>query len=245
MQTVLPFLFIGGAIVVILIIGYFAHKAEQKRKELIRSRLESLGFRVNIGTPPIGFERIFANIPSLRGGGTNVVWSASATPTNDLPMWILEHRYSTGSGKNRQTHYHTVAATHCPLDWWRFTMTAENFFHRIGDSWGLSKDVNLEDPVFNKRWRVKCDDDSTALAVLTPQVQAVLANAPSHEWWVIGRGVLACVWSRHFSESELESILQRLATLIDALSPEVRAMIEETRSAPEETSVDLEDVGGS
>lgn len=228
MQQYTPFLLIGLFFVAVIVIGYFASKAEKARKAAIGIKLQSLGFQFAEGPATVpAILKVLSNLAELRNGAQGVVWGAIATPPNGLHTIIFEHRFVTGSGKNRTTHHHTVVATVCPQDWWRFSLKPENFFQRLGDSWGLTKDVNLENETFNKRWRLRCEnDDSTALVVLTPEVQAVLQNAPPAEWWSVGRGTFACCWRRHLKDTELDSLLQRLGQVVQALNPEVRAMLE-------------------
>lgn len=224
----LPFILIGVFMVGMLVIAVFAHKAEKARKAAIGAALETRGFTFAEKVPLAGVAELLATLPTLRNGITGLIWNAAATPKNALPTIILEHRFTTGTGKSTQVHYHTIAATVCPTDWHRFTLTPENFFQRLGDSWGLTKDTDLENPAFNAKWRLKCEnDDSTALVVLTPDVQNALQDAPPHEWWSIGKGTIACCWKKGTKPAEIDALLQRLATLVQTLSPEVRELLDD------------------
>ncbi len=226
----LPFIVIGAIIVGVFIIGAFAHKAEKARKAAIAAALQTRGFTFGEKIPLPGVAELLATLPMLRNGVTGLIWNATATPDRGLPTILLEHRFTTGTGKSTQIHYHTIAATVCPKDWHRFTLTPENFFQRLGDSWGLTKDTNLENPAFNAKWRLKCEhDDSTALVILTPEVQAALQEAPPEEWWSIGRGFIACCWKKGTKPAEIDALLSRVALLVQTLSPEVRGMLNDAR----------------
>lgn len=229
----IPFIFFGSAFTVMLLIAFFAQMANKARKAAIRAKLESLGFRV--ADPPSiipGIPELLHNLPPLRNGPYGLVWSAVAIPSGGLPTLLLEHRFTSRGRKSRNTHNHTVIATVCPTDWNRFTLTPENFLQRLGDSLGLTKDVDLENPAFNKRWRLKCEhNDATALVVLTPDVQVVLQNAPLDEWWSIGRGTIACCWKRPLNHPELDTLMTRFAQVIQTLNPEIREILETASQA--------------
>ncbi|MBY0312222.1 MAG: hypothetical protein K2W85_09140 [Phycisphaerales bacterium] len=224
----IPFIVIGTIIIGVIFLVIFAYKAEKARIAAMRASFESLGFTFAEKVPLAGVAELLATLPTLRNGVTGLIWNATAAPSNGMPTILLEHRFTTGTGKSTQVHYHTIATTVCPTDWHRFTLTPENFFQRLGDSWGLTKDTDLENPAFNAKWRLKCEhDDSTALVILTPEVQAALQDAPPHEWWSIGNGTIACCWKKGTKPAEIDALLQRLATLVQTLSPEVRELLDD------------------
>lgn len=225
-----PLYFIlGFGLLVVGIIAFWEHNAEKARKAAIRAKLESLGFRVVSSTSIIpGIPELLGNLPWLRNGTNGVIWSAIAAPPSGLHMLLLEHRFYFRPGRRRTPQRHTVAAVFSPSDWQRITLLPESFLHRMGDSVGLTKDINIDNEIFDRRWRIRCENDnSTALLVLTPEVQAVLLNAPTDESWSIGRGTLACCWKRRLKDTELDGLLQRLSQVVQALNPEVRAMLED------------------
>jgi hypothetical protein len=115
-SVIIPIFAVG--IVVLLIIAAFAHFAEKRRRREISQRLTTLGLTASVDDQ-LAHSQAFASMGTLRElkhGSAGVQWSALGR-FRDLDLAILEHKYSTGSGKNRTTHYHTVAASACPPAW--------------------------------------------------------------------------------------------------------------------------------
>lgn len=206
-----------GTMVVVLVIGAaLAHRANKRRLEGISATLSGAGFEVAIQKKdPRHFENFSRMGPflSLRTGADGVRWSATNAGSG---ITLLEHVYTTGAGKSRQTHYHTITCVSCPPSWRSLSIEPEGIFAKIAEMFG-SRDIKVEDEAFNKRWRVKCDSEDFALLVLTPQIQAWFQSLPKGVMVRVGGGGLAVFRRAIVKPTEL--------TAFAGLAPSLRAMI--------------------
>lgn len=227
-------LFIGFAVLFVVIFGTIA-LFESRRKRAIADALQARGFQVTMKPSDneklVGFARL-SHVPALKQGHGGVKWFATGLHRGKS-TWICEHSYTTGSGKNRSTHVNTIVAIGAPDEWAPFSLTAESIFHRWGEKLGLPKDLKLENPEFNKRWRVRAgaeyrrgeSSEDTALFILTPEVQQFLVAADAREWWCIGGGRIVCGMPSSLTIKDLEKLLDRPIDLAERLAPEVRALL--------------------
>lgn len=79
-------------------------------------------------------------------------------------LLFFDYQYSTGSGKNRSTHYLSCMMIETPIYGSALTLRAENFFDRIAAFVGFD-DINFELEEFNRSFRVLCPDKKFAYDV--------------------------------------------------------------------------------
>ena len=100
----------------------------------------------------------------------NVVQGASG----GWPFVALDYQYTTGSGKDTQTHPYAVTAVQLAVPMPPLSVTPENIVSRH-----LGHDIQLESEDFNRRYRVKADVPKFAYDVLTARtMQMLLARPP-------------------------------------------------------------------
>lgn len=218
MDKYIPFLVIGAVFALIIVGAIFAHKANKKRMAALAAMFGTAGFSFEEGKDSPGADSAFGRLGAMRGlktGSRGVKWHA--TGENDgIACTMLEHRYTTGSGKNQQTHYHTIAA--CPAgNWPVLELGQEHFFHKVADAFGY-KDIQLEDPEFNKAWRVKCKDENFALLALGPEVQAWIKAQPKGAAFKLGDGAV-CVYKSASVPPDKVMDIVRAATALRRLLP--------------------------
>lgn len=80
---------------------------------------------------------------------------------------VFEYRYTTGSGKNSQTHTLTCAVFRTGLRAPHMTLDRQGFFRGLLQTLGL-RDIQVESPQFNDTWHVSCADERFAITVLDP-----------------------------------------------------------------------------
>ena len=95
---------------------------------------------------------------------------------NKMPMRMFDYEYTVSSGNNRQTHRFTCALLTIPAACPSLQLGHENFFTRLGDHLGL-RDVELEYDEFNRRFRVKCNDQKFAFSLLDGKMMQWLIGA--------------------------------------------------------------------
>lgn len=209
-----------AAIAVVMIVH------ERRRLSAIQRELASRGFSVSIKPDLIEREQVFRpllHLGNLRTGPSGVKWFAQGRVGQYCAI-VVEHAYTTGTGKNKRTVCNTLVAAPGSGDWPVLTLTGESVFHRLGEKLGAAADVKLEDQRFNRKWRVRCPDESFAMAVLTPDVQQLLAVAGRAEWWSIGGPeAIVCLGRSSAADARGASeMLARLEAFLAALAPQAR-----------------------
>lgn len=133
---------------------------------------------------------------------------------------LIEHSYVVSTGKSAQTVVHTAAATPCPVEWPRLSLTPR---HALAKLWEAvaGQDLQLESSAFNDRWTIKTDNPDFAILFLSPEVQEFLADAPSHETWHIAGGSLCWVSRGQLRPAEIPRPVERLVRLRDLLPAEL------------------------
>lgn len=119
-----------------------------------------------------------------RGDGRRVELVISGEH-NGLPLRIFDYWYydetSDGrGGRSRSYHRFTCALLTLPAACPPLRITHEDFLTRLGDHLGLH-DVELEYDDFNRRFRVKCNDQKFAFALLDGQMMQWLLDSDHFE----------------------------------------------------------------
>jgi hypothetical protein len=168
---------VSTAVVVILIaVGvplylWFMWHLNQRRNERARAVAASAGLNIDLDSkdpPPAPFD-LFE-----RGRSRRVSFHMWATGGQDS---VFRYRYTTGSGKSRQTHRCTCALIDVPFNAPYLTIGPEGFWSNLGQIVGI-RDIEVESPEFNDRYRVKCDDERFAITLVDHRMIA----------WMLGDG---------------------------------------------------------
>ncbi len=79
---------------------------------------------------------------------------------NDIPVMVMDYKYTTGSGKSSHTWNQTVIAIESEkLALPVFVLRPENLFDKIGNVFG-KKDIDFETaPLFSKKYLLRGDDE--------------------------------------------------------------------------------------
>ncbi len=162
----------------------------------------------------------FSRLPMLKGGPKRVAWAATGS-VDGHDVFAIEHMYVVSTGQVTAVITHTAVACRCPSFWPSIELKPETVFHRLADRLGGS-DVELESERFNRRWRVKTGDPDLALAILTPDAQSMLAEAPKVETWSIGDGWICVVRRATIKPDDLAGFLRRPVDLLALVPPEMR-----------------------
>lgn len=235
-----------GCVAAFAVIMMLVHRANKKRMAGLEAMLREKGFAATWGKDAAekalsaGVMNFIGPFRTLRTGEKGVSWFALGM-AEDRRCIVLEHRYTSGSGKNTSTHYHTIAAVEAPERWPVLSLTGEAFFHKIGEKMGI-RDIKVEDEEFNKRFRVKCDDEDFAVLVLTPEMQAWLKLLPKRVEVSIGDGAV-CVVKRWVCKAEdVATMIAAAGALRNMLPAELESYNtrEMTRPRAEQKALDSE-----
>jgi hypothetical protein len=143
----------------IVAVAVLATQAEKKRLAAAGALARSRGFEFDPSSkapPPLSF-----NLFEL-GSSRKVSYHTWRPGTPDS---MFQYRYTTGSGKNRRTHHRSCVLVEVPFTAPHLTIGPEGFWSAIGRAIGL-RDVEVESPEFNQRYRVSCDDERFAITLL-------------------------------------------------------------------------------
>lgn len=177
--VLLAFVLVAGAMIGA---AYLQYRARQARMNSIAAVGRTVGFTFSAQDVDRIVSMPFALFSKGDGRGVECV----LTGTHDgLPMRLFDYWYydetSDGKGnRSRQYHRFTCALATIPAACPRFQLGFENFFTRLGDHLGLN-DVELEYDDFNRRFRVKCDDQKFAFSLLDGQMMEWLLKSASFE----------------------------------------------------------------
>ncbi|HRJ50575.1 MAG: hypothetical protein KF787_08455 [Phycisphaeraceae bacterium] len=214
---------IAGIIAVVAIIIVAVVLAERARKKALAAVAESLGFSVDFNPDPSARVNAYAALgrpwSDLRKGPEGVQWCMAGTLSGRY-VTLVQHRYTTGSGKSRQIHDHAVVATPAPELWPTVTLTRENLFHKIGALVG-SRDLQLEDADFNRRWRVASDNEDFSLLALTPEIQGWSMSLPKDSVVRFGGGAITVARRISVGARDIPALVESCARLADLIPGEL------------------------
>jgi len=201
------YFFIAAMVGVTLLIIVASVAGERKRRRRLEEALVRLGGAFELEPGDDAKEEAFRHVGLLRGlktGSRGIRWCGEVA-VEGMTVRILEHKYTTGSGKNQQTHWHTIASVPCPPEWPVLTLDEEHLFHKVADLFG-KEDLRLDDPAFNSRWRVKTDDEDFAIVFLSPPVQSFLMSLPKGHRLRVGEGALCVVQKRRVAPEQIGAL---------------------------------------
>lgn len=214
-------LIVGLVIVLVVIAARKASALERKRREEIGAALAKLGLAMSAEKKAPAHAEAFAlagELKSLSRGASGVNWSARGA-LGGREVVVFEHSFTTSTGKSTVTHFHTIAATACPMSWPRLSLDEEGLLAKIAEFLGM-RDIKLEDEAFNARWRLKCGSEDFALLVLGPEAQAWCMALPKGLCIRIGQGAVVVFAPRQVRKPEdvatLAEMPGRLMELIPA-----------------------------
>jgi hypothetical protein len=158
-------------------------------------------------------------VGKLNGGPRNVkrAWRGDY---KNRPVECVHHRYVISTGQTTSTVQHRVVATPIPEAWPYLQLGEENIFTRIGSALG-GEDIQVEDEQFNKRWRIRTEDEAFAVVLLVPPLQQLLRDAPRGQQWFITNGRLILLEKGDFKAEETERLLSLLMDFRERIPEEL------------------------
>lgn len=91
---------------------------------------------------------------------------------------VFRYQYTTGSGKNSHTYHFTCALIAVPFRAPHLTIGPEGFWSNLGRFVGI-RDIEIESPQFNDRYRVSSEDERFAVTLLDHQMIAWMLSPSS------------------------------------------------------------------
>jgi hypothetical protein len=152
-------LFFVVFVLVVAAVLVYQHRREQQRKA-IAARVAAASGLVYIDDGSFATNYEFELF--LKGRSRH---SRYVMRRRDFADSVFDYRYTTGSGKNRRTWRFTCAIVAVPFSAPRLEIGPEGFWSGLGRLIGV-RDVEIESPEFNDRYRVSCDDERFAVTLL-------------------------------------------------------------------------------
>lgn len=211
--AVLPF---AGAVIIGQVL---LHRLQRQRIAQLAAVCDEFGFQLHASPSAEEKKACFAPLArladalELKHGAERVVWIAPGSVAGNGEL-LLEHEYTTGSGKFIQVLTHTVVAwpvSHPSLQGTHL-VNAEPFSLRYDapllrrarkkfarDVPGLSE--------LSKTWRAYGNPEA-ATRFLLATVRAELARAPVGEHWHVGNNWVCCVYAGNLDAINLAAFLK-------------------------------------
>ncbi len=180
-MTMLGILALIGLFAVIVIIGSLV-RASRKKADQWREQADALDDTLTLdfnADPPKDFHREYVYLPEIKKSGKTHRLAQGTIADHNATFF--EHRYVVSTGQSTHTVIHCVYATDAP-GWPDLSVTPRHPFSKLMRSLGWRKGLLLDDPQFNHRFVVKCDDEPFAVTLLTPEMQQFLLGKPNARW---------------------------------------------------------------
>jgi len=131
---------IGGVVGSLALVGaiiYVVHKYEKARSEQLQAVADELGLQFH----PQGDAAVqdaIGHLQLFNRGHARKTQNMIFGQSDEIEIAIFGYRYTTGGGKNQQTHQQTVISFQSPhLSLPEFELRPEHFFHKTRDRAGL------------------------------------------------------------------------------------------------------------
>jgi hypothetical protein len=122
-----------------------------------------------------------------------------------IKVCLFDYQYTTGSGKNSQTHYQTVLIANKKILFKPLDIRPENFMDKIGAAIGFD-DIDFESAEFSKKFYVKSPDKKFAYDIIHPRMMEFLLK--TRNLYIEAEGCeILFHHGRRLSISELEILL--------------------------------------
>lgn len=212
-----PILPIVIVAIIVLGAGYGGAKSIRRRKEAQRVAAER-GWDYRRSYP--GIEGRWSDRPfgiGRRRSSRDVLLGES----HGVRGLAFTYSYTTGSGKDSQTHHLSVASVAMPWSLPRLDVTPESLVGAIAP--GLrGGDVDIENEMFNRYYRVRAEDRRYAVAILHPRAVEILLQLEPFAWRIDGSDLVA--WS---GVVDVATLCQRLDVLAEMVQTVPRFVVDD------------------
>ena len=224
----LVFVIVPAAVVLILMAIALGNRLTRKRREDVVRHLSGKGWTARVAPAKKKMDAEFlaqsaaalSAFPELASRPEGTAWLAFRTTARGV-VTLLEHEYATGGGKNRQIHRRTMASVQIGGEMPELTVKEHGIFKKIGELLGV-KDIALDNEAFNARYRVWCEDETFAVLLLTPEVQAMLAGCAKPAPVVTARGSAVCLHvPKHLTPEKALALGEMAEELLELIPAEI------------------------
>lgn len=155
--------------------------------------------------------------PPFRRGSSRAAINVLTGSWNGRSATSFTYKYTTGSGKNRTTHYHHVVAFSLParLPWLR--LEPEGVGDSIAKFFG-GQDIEFESAQFNDRWRVQGPEGQFPYDFLHPRMMERLLAPDAYGSSITVEGADIYLWRSGKQQlAVIEPALHLLSGIVDQI----------------------------
>jgi hypothetical protein len=211
---------LGLGLVAIIAFIVMAVKRASEQKAAQRARaLETLGLQPLEKEARSEALAWVSALKKLSGGAKNIVHAWSGESGGRTIEWV-QHRYVVSTGQTTVVVQHRIVALSVPETWPGVHLAEENIFTRIGSAI-VGEDLQLEDEAFNKRWRIRTDDEAFTMLLLAPDLQQSLRQAPRGQQWIIASGRLILMEKGEVRPEDVPRMTELLLEFQRLIPPEL------------------------
>ena len=208
-----PFFVILVIVVIGAILAFSLYAAAKRRKELSQwARQRGLRF-----TPSGSYDMdsSYSDFKCLHQGNSRHAYNIITGQHNQLELTAFDYKYTTGSGKNKNTHVFSAMIVQAPIPLKPLFIRREGFFDKLTEFFGAD-DIDFESAEFSRKFFVKASDKKWAYDVIHQRMMEYLLTAPKYSIQFAGDSIIA--WSNlTFSPSQFESAFDMIAGMIELL----------------------------
>jgi hypothetical protein len=209
-------------IIIAVVIGIVSYYTNLKRQQ------EWQQFAANHGLiyskyDTMSIPEFYSEYQLFREGHSRKATNICQGMEKDIKILAFDYRYTTGSGKNSQTHYFTPLIIESNLVFKPLFIRPENLFDKIGAAVGFD-DIDFESAEFSKKYYVKCPDKKFAYDIIHARMMEFLLECQNMNIETQGDSVLFHQGKR-LSISEIELLLIAAHKFIELTPDYVRQTI--------------------
>jgi len=169
------FLFILFAVFIVLAVIYGFYAAAKRRKALTEWAIRK-GLLFEPGSS-CDMEAAFPAFNCLRRGSSRRAYNIITGKLDGYELTAFDYRYTTGSGKNRRTHFFSAVVLESLVLLKPLSLRRESVFDKVTEFFGLD-DIDFESAEFSREFYVKSPDRKWAYDVIHARMMEYLLAAP-------------------------------------------------------------------
>lgn len=177
-MEMIPILFIVGFLIVGIGIWIYSAMAEKQRVKDFETSAVDMG----LNFLPGGDDALLSRLQLFKlfsQGRARTMRNLVHGDSGEVQIAIFDYQYTTGSGKQTQTHRQSVAVLQSPqINCPDFSMRPENFFDKIGSALGF-QDIDFEDhPAFSKMFVLQGSNEAAIRAFMKKTLLDYFTSKP-------------------------------------------------------------------
>ena len=231
MEALLPILVIGGIIAAVGAIIVYARHAAKKRREAIIEHAEVMGLTFFPDGDPNLLERLSLFKLFNQGHGRKMM-NLIQGDSGEVKIAIFDYQYTTGGGKNQQTHLQSIVALQsykllCP----DFTMRPERMFDKLGAVLGL-QDIDFKsNPAFSTMYLLKGDDEQQIRDFFDDGILSVMEKKQKLCVEAVPKKMIVYYANRPPRADQLKSLFAEALEIYSVFDERAKSMPKQTQDA--------------